>query len=332
MSHDERGPWYLITGLVVGAIFGLLFAWIAQPVKYVDTAPVSLRRDFKDSYRALIASAYVGNPDLVRAKARLKLLQDADPFRALSEQAQRTLAEKDSANDARALGLLAVALESGSSSSPILIVSEFSTTAVSTRSPASIQGNSPTSQLEATHTKFLQNSATLTPESTQTIVETITPAAKTIIPSQFSPTTAVIAVTQTIHTSTNTPRMSLTPTFTLIPTNLSGSNYVLLSQEKICTTPLAAPLFQIEVTDASGKPLTGVLVIVNWDSGEDRFFTGLKPDKGLGYADYNPSPDIVYLIRLGETGQPAKNLIAPECISPFGERFWGSWLLSFVQI
>ncbi len=92
MRREDRGPWYLLTGLVLGAFLGLMYAWLVQPTQYTDTKPASLRADFKDRYRALIASAYMSNGDLVRAKARLELLQDADLYRMLSEQAQRTLA------------------------------------------------------------------------------------------------------------------------------------------------------------------------------------------------------------------------------------------------
>jgi hypothetical protein len=94
MNGEKRGPWYLLTGLVLGIALGLIYAWIFQPVQYVDTSPASLRSDFKDQYRALIAAAYLGNGDLVRARARLELIKDEDMFRAISEQAQRTLAQQ----------------------------------------------------------------------------------------------------------------------------------------------------------------------------------------------------------------------------------------------
>ena len=33
MSQERRGPWYLLTGLVLGLAFGLVFAWVVSPVK-----------------------------------------------------------------------------------------------------------------------------------------------------------------------------------------------------------------------------------------------------------------------------------------------------------
>ncbi len=110
MNEDERGNWYLLTGVVLGIILGILFAWIISPVKYVDTAPESLKDEFKDQYRVLIASAYVANGDLVRAKARLALLDEVDIYLVVAEQAQQMLAEGGSVEEAQALGRLALAL------------------------------------------------------------------------------------------------------------------------------------------------------------------------------------------------------------------------------
>jgi hypothetical protein len=110
MNEDERGNWYLLTGVVLGIILGILFAWVISPVKYVDTAPESLKDEFKDQYRVLIASAYVANGDLVRAKARLELLDEADIYLVVAEQAQQMLAEGGLVEEAQALGRLALAL------------------------------------------------------------------------------------------------------------------------------------------------------------------------------------------------------------------------------
>lgn len=110
MNEDERGNWYLLTGVVLGIMLGILFAWVISPVEYVDTAPESLTNEFKDQYRVLIASAYVANGDLVRAKARLELLDEADIYLVVAEQAQQMLAEGGSVEEAQALGRLALAL------------------------------------------------------------------------------------------------------------------------------------------------------------------------------------------------------------------------------
>lgn len=319
MNNEDRGPWYLITGLLIGAILGLMYAWVVQPVRYVDTSPASLRSDFKDSYRVMIASAYVGNGDLVRAQARLELLQDPDLYRTLSEQAQRTLAEEGSTDDARALGLLAVALGGGNASISSPIPRQRTTEQIvlpsTTIPPTAISTNLPT----------------VTPTVTHLVTEAVSFTA-TISPTSLSspPMTEEFEVEMT-PSETSPPPPTYTPTLTRTPTRTPGGTFVLLSREKVCDPPLDEPRFQIEASNAFGDPLPGVLVIINWQSNEDRFFTGLKPEKGLGYADYQPSPGVAYMVRLEEDGQPIRDLFAPECIGPFGERYWGAWLLKFVQ-
>ena len=107
----RRGYWYLLAGLLIGLALGLLYSWVISPIRYVDTAPVSLRADFKDQYRAMIASAYLATGDLGRAQARLALLGDPDPIQALTLQAQRDLADGSPGESAHALAVLAAALK-----------------------------------------------------------------------------------------------------------------------------------------------------------------------------------------------------------------------------
>jgi hypothetical protein len=324
MNDEERGHWYLLTGLVIGIALGLVYAWVVQPVKYVDTPPAALRRDFKDQYRALIAAAYMANHDLVRAKARLELLGDEDMYRAISEQAQRTLAEDGSTHQARALGLLAIALgqEGPGPAIPATAVhSKATDTRASTKQAAS-STLPPLPSLTATFTLAATSTPTSTPEW----------AGETPPPTQPQ-TTGTTPTPEGEGTPIDTPipRPTTTPTPTRTTTPTPGGPFVLLSREKICEQKLGQPLIQVEAMNILNQPVPGVLVIVTWESGEERFFTGLKPEKGLGYADFTPAPGIAYTLRLGEGGLPVPDLSAAECQSPSGEDFWGAWVLKFIQ-
>ena len=112
---SRRGPWYLLTGLILGLVFGLVFSLRISPVEYVDTLPGVLRAADKDQYRMLVALSYQANGDLGRASHRLAQLRDPAPEAALAELAQRLLAENGSIETARALAQLASALVNVSS-------------------------------------------------------------------------------------------------------------------------------------------------------------------------------------------------------------------------
>jgi hypothetical protein len=107
----DRIPWDLLGGLLLGIALGLLYAWVISPVHFVDTNPATLRSDFKDQYRLVIAASYAATGDLGRAQARLALLGDPDPFQALTAQAQQMLADGQTQENVRALAILAGALQ-----------------------------------------------------------------------------------------------------------------------------------------------------------------------------------------------------------------------------
>ena len=104
---------------------------------------------------------------------------------------------------------------------------------------------------------------------------------------------------------------------------------MLKDQTFICEPSLEEPLLIVLAESTTGQPLSGVEVIVNWEGGEDHFFSGLKPELGLGYADFAMTPGVVYSLRLADGGQPISDLTPAECETPRGERYWGAWQLLF---
>jgi len=100
----------ILGGLAIGLALGLLIGWVLAPVQYVDTSPSTMRMEFKDQYRAAIASAYNATHNLDRARARLALLNDADPAQSLVVQAQQIMASENSPNSAFEIAELVNAL------------------------------------------------------------------------------------------------------------------------------------------------------------------------------------------------------------------------------
>jgi len=268
------------------------YAWLLDPVEYVNAPPSALRQDYKEQYRTLIAVAYLYNGDLGRAISRLETLNDEDITRTLAMQAQQALAEGRPEREVQALGRLAVAL--GQEPAPA---------AVGTATPSTEQP-----------------SATPLPPSATPVLASLTPTESP------APTTSPVATLLTPQPS-NTPL----PTLPATPTPTLGAPFVLQDLTQVCNPYLAVPLLEVDVRDAAGQPVPSVEVIVIWSGGEEHFFTGLKPELGLGYADYEMTLGTVYALRLAEGGLPVENLMAMECAAQDGTRYWGGWKAIFAQ-
>ncbi len=106
----KKSPWYLLTGLFIGILIGLMYAWFVNPIEYQDVDPASLDSVAKDAYRITIAQDYALTGNLSHACQRLALLNDEYPVQTLGQQAQRELGAGND-EEARALALLASALQ-----------------------------------------------------------------------------------------------------------------------------------------------------------------------------------------------------------------------------
>lgn len=123
----------------------------------------------------------------------------------------------------------------------------------------------------------------------------------------------------------STPR----PTHTSIPQ--PGAPFILVGQDAVCDPDLQDGLLQVMLKDARRRQVPGVEIIVTWDGGEERFFTGFKPEVGDGYADFIMQADVVYSIRIVTGSSTVPNISAPTCTDTNGTSYWGGLLLNFQQ-
>ena len=73
----------LMIGL--GAGLGLVYGWVINPVKYMDTTPINLRVDYKSDYVLMVAEVYQADGDLALAVRRLAGLGDKPPVDIVRE-------------------------------------------------------------------------------------------------------------------------------------------------------------------------------------------------------------------------------------------------------
>ena len=97
-------------GVIVGIAFGLIYSWQINPVQYTDTAPDSLRVDYKTDYVVMIAQAYLADGDLDLARARLATLSLSNPGQHVADLAAAQIQRGAPLDDLRALSALAAAL------------------------------------------------------------------------------------------------------------------------------------------------------------------------------------------------------------------------------
>jgi len=293
--NDDRGSWYLLTGLIFGIILGLLYAWVISPLDYVDTSPATLRDDYKDAYRLSISLVYLATGDVERARARLDLLKEDDVAKVLAEQAQRYLAEGKPEEDVKALGLLAAALRA-----------------------------SPTPENEV--------SPTLAPSEEEIFTATVSPTPQQTPTSLQASTAIVITNTREVDLhATQKPQVTFTPTPTITPSPTMGLPFVLKEKKEICNPDLEQPLIQVVVMDAASVEVPNVTLIINWDDSEEKFYTGMKPEMGMGYADYTMAEGEVYIVHVADGGELVKDLAVHECKTDDGKSYLGGWLLIFAQ-
>ncbi len=130
---------------------------------------------------------------------------------------------------------------------------------------------------------------------------------------------------------TATPTATRTPVPTRTPTPTPGAPFDLSAQEKICNPALGEPLIQVEVYDAAESPVPGAEVRVVWDNGQDRFFTGLKPEINLAYGDFTMTEGVAYTVQLVGSDDLATGLLAEDCQAEDGTLYLGSWYLRYDQ-
>jgi hypothetical protein len=140
----RRISWFLFfSGVALGFIFGLYYAWEISPIDPKDARPTDLEPQFQVEYETLIALAYVNTGNISRAVRRVDEfpgLNSADTLQAL---AQQLLADGRSEEDVLAVAQLASALSNPTKPTPIPQKAQITATPTipptSTQTPLPIQ-------------------------------------------------------------------------------------------------------------------------------------------------------------------------------------------------
>jgi hypothetical protein len=112
-----------------------------------------------------------------------------------------------------------------------------------------------------------------------------------------------------------------TPVLVIVPTIPPQNDFDMVGVTPSCAAETSGLIVvQVYEADAStGSP--GQEIRVRWDDGESRFFTGLKPEMGSGYADFEMESGKDYILDMPGHADPlSQPLSASACNTPTGER------------
>ena len=68
----------ILVGVILGLMGGLVYAWLINPVIFIEGGPDSLSKNEQDAYIFLVARSYAASNDWTLAEQRLDGLQDSD--------------------------------------------------------------------------------------------------------------------------------------------------------------------------------------------------------------------------------------------------------------
>jgi hypothetical protein len=162
-----------------------------------------------------------------------------------------------------------------------------------------------------------------TPPLSASAAYTVSPNATA--PTGTSPAAPAPPVMPTPTIQTPTSRSTRTPVRT------PSAPFQLVSRDEVCDPDVAHGLLQVTVLDSGGQPMPAIEVTIVWAQGEERFFTGLKPEIGDGYADYVMQDDTTYSLLVARSGSPVSNIEAPLCPGTGGFNYLGGLTLTFKE-
>ncbi len=134
-----------------------------------------------------------------------------------------------------------------------------------------------------------------------------------------APTPTFVRPTATLippPTKTLLPTLGATFTpATPVPDNLTptpSGDFKIALIEPLCSAKQPRLLI-VQVQDADGAGIPGMPVEVIAPNGKETFFTGLKPERGAGYADYQMTDGSAYTVSLPGVSEHSRPLEASSC-------------------
>jgi len=138
------------------------------------------------------------------------------------------------------------------------------------------------------------------------------------------------ASTETGENGGNSPEVPAVtiehPDWTPTPAPTESPPFILQDSSPICDPTLGESLIQVIATNGAGDGIPGVAIQIALGTDPNEvFYTGLKPELGLGYADFSAEPGLTYQVEIPDSGLIVSEIEVPTCQTESEESYWGSW-------
>jgi len=284
-----------VFGIIVGIVGGLFLAWNVAPTEEFDTVPRQLGGNERAQYVVAVMLAYQYDGDFNRALNELVALNlGADPIQAVA----------DIACDLASTGYAATTSGQNAIRSLIDFYQPQGRTGCATDLiPAAIAQASPVIEVTV-------STPTLRPPASKTPTPVGTPVTISTLP-------GVVPGEETDEPFLRQP----TPAFT--------RQFSIVQIDTYCRLE-SSGLIEVRVRDSGGEELPAQPVRVRWDQGESIFYTGLHPDRGLGYADFQMEAGVRYTIDMPSLSDAfTQTLDAAPCATNTGDTAVTSYIVWF---
>ncbi len=154
----------VVMALVLGAVLGLAYAWLIDPVTYSESSPAQVMKSYREAWLIMSAEAYAQNGDWDRTQARVNALRDTNLSQTLADLFDRYQANGPNPT-ARALARLADRLNVRTPAMQVYLA------AIVTATPEIV----PTIEITVSPHPIATPTPTVTPEPSPTVIPTATP-------------------------------------------------------------------------------------------------------------------------------------------------------------
>lgn len=155
-------------------------------------------------------------------------------------------------------------------------------------------------------------------------------------PDVSTPPVVVLSTPLPPATKTPVPQDVLPPSPTpldrvFVPTPVPQQDFELVVVEAFCSVNIPG-VIEVFVRNRAGEGVPGMRIRARGEDETSDFVTGLKPERGPGYADFDMQPGRSYIVEMPGLSDPSPNpLVASECFDQArGETTVQSYRLVFV--